>query len=82
MENERPDVPVEELHAAAGDAPGAKEAIGEFHAEYSADAPDAGRLQEHAERLRGFAELAAPFERWWLSPRVQAFVSELNATGL
>jgi hypothetical protein len=82
MENQRPDVPVEELRAAAGDAPAAHGAIGDFHAEYSADAPDPARLREHAERIGGFAEVAGPFERWWLSPRVQAFVSELNATGI
>jgi len=82
MENQRPDVPVEELRAAAGDAPAAHGAIGEFHAEYSADSPDPERLQAHARRLQGFSEIAGPFERWWLSPNVQAFVSELNATGI
>jgi hypothetical protein len=82
MENQRPDVPVEELRAAAGDAPEAHGAIGDFASEFAADAPDAQRLHAHAERVRGFSEVAGPFERWWLSPGVQAFVAELNATGI
>ncbi len=45
-------------------------------------APDVARLGEHAERVRAFAAIAGPFERWWLDPRVQAFVAELSATGI
>jgi len=82
MDNQRPQLPVDELRAAAGDEPAAHGAIGDFHTEYSAPAPDSARLQAHAERLRGFSAVAGPFERWWLSPGVQAFVSELNATGI
>jgi hypothetical protein len=82
MDNERPQLPVDELRAAAGDQPDAHAAIGDFHTEFSADTPDAGRLAAHAERLRSFADVAGPFERWYLSPGVQAFVAELNATGI
>ncbi len=82
MHDERPAVPLQELHAAAGDHPGARAAIADFDAEYSARRPDAGRLRSNAERVRAYPPLAAAFERWWLDPRVQAFVAELNATGL
>jgi hypothetical protein len=78
----RPEVPFDELRAAAGEHPEATGALGDFHAEYSSEAPDAARLRAHAERVQGFEALAGPFERWWLSPGVVAFVAELNATGI
>jgi len=82
MDNQRPELPVDDLRAAAGDQPEAHAAIGDFHAEFSEATPDAGRLRAQADRLRSFSDVAGPFERWWLSPGVQAFVSELNATGI
>jgi len=82
MDNQRPELPVDELRAAAGDVPEAHAAIGDFHTEFSAEAPDAERLAAHADRLRSFSDVAGPFERWWLSPGVTAFVAELNATGI
>lgn len=78
----RPDLPLGDLRSAAGDEPGAHEALDTFHTEFSSASPDPARLGEHAERLRGFASLAGPFERWWLDPRVQAFVAEIGATGI
>lgn len=81
-DSRRPDVPLDDLHAAAGDGADARAALADFHAEYTADVPDPARLGAHAERVRGFDDVAGPFERWWLDPRVQAFVAELNATGL
>jgi hypothetical protein len=82
MDDKLPEIPVHELNAAVGDHPEALAAIEAFHAEYTSDAPDPKKLDEHATQLRGFGELVAPFERWYLNPRVQAFISELNATGL
>jgi len=79
---ERPDVPLEDWRRAAGEHPEANAALDAFHSEYSSDAPDRERLGGHVERVRGFADVAGPFERWWLDPRVQAFVAELNATGI
>jgi len=81
MSDPREPLPYDDLHAAAGDD-AARAALSDFHGEYASTAPDATRLHAHAERVRGFDAVAGPFERWWLSPRVQAFVSELNATGL
>ena len=78
----RPDLPLDDLHAAAGEHPEARAALDDFHAEFSSDTPDRERLGGHAERVRGYAAVAGPFERWWLDPRVQAFVAELNATGI
>ncbi|MBD5654840.1 MAG: hypothetical protein IAI50_06625 [Candidatus Eremiobacteraeota bacterium] len=78
----RPPIPLDDFHAAAGDHAEARAALADFHGEYSADAPDRERLGARAERVRGYESVAGPFERWWLDPRVQAFVAELNATGL
>ncbi|GAC1397992.1 MAG: hypothetical protein NVS2B8_04920 [Vulcanimicrobiaceae bacterium] len=74
-------LPFDDLHAVASDD-AARSALVDFRREYGSAAPDATRLHAHADRLRGYATVAGPFERWWLDPRVQAFVSELNATGL
>jgi len=81
-QEERPDVPLDTLRAAAGDQPAAHEAIAAFHSAYSADNPDPKDLSAQAERVRGFSSLTATFERWWLDPRVQTFLADLNATGL
>jgi hypothetical protein len=80
--NAQPELPLGDLRGAAGDHPDANAALDAFHAEYSSPEPDVARLGEHAERLRAYAAIAGPFERWWLDPRVQAFVAELNATGI
>jgi hypothetical protein len=80
--NDRPELPLVDLHAAAGDRPEARAALDDFHSEFSSSVPDRAKLDAHAERVRAFADVAGPFERWWLDPRVQAFVAELNATGI
>jgi L-fuculose-phosphate aldolase len=77
-----PELPVSDLRTAAGDHPEARAAVDAFHAEFSGQSPDAARLHDHAERMRTYDNVAGPFERWWLDPRVQAFVAELNATGI
>jgi hypothetical protein len=82
MENQRPDVPIEALRTAAGDHPEAAAALSAFHAEYASDEPDPKALEAHANRLLDFPALVGPFERWYLEPRVQAFLAELSATGL
>jgi hypothetical protein len=82
MANDRPDVPLDELRSAAGGHPESDAAIGAFHSEFSSDAPDPEALEQHANRLRALPAIVGPFERWWLNPRVQAFIAELNATGI
>jgi hypothetical protein len=79
---DRPELPLGDLHEAAGDRADERAAVDEFHSEFSSPAPDRARLDAHAARLRAFASVAGPFERWWLDPRVQAFIAELNATGI
>ncbi len=82
MSDNRVPFPIDDLHAAGPEHDDYRAALADFHGEYGGPSPDRTRLTEHAERVRRFGGLAAPFERWWLDPRVQAFVAELNATGL
>ncbi len=82
MDQQRPDVPIEEFRAAAGDHPESHAAIGEFHSEFSSAAPDPAAIAAHAEKLRAYPTLVGTFERWYLNPRVQAFLAELTATGI
>jgi L-fuculose-phosphate aldolase len=82
MADERPQVPLEELRAAAGDHPDARQAVEDFHGAFTAATPDSARVAAHAERLRGYDNVAGAFERWWLDPRVQTFLADLNATGI
>ncbi len=79
MSDVRPEFPYDRF---ATEDPQHREALDAFRTEYASDVPDASRLDEHAERVRTVPALVADFERWWLSPRVQAFISEINGTGL
>ncbi len=82
MSDDRVPFPFDELHAAGPQHDEDRTALADFYDEYFSSTPDRERLAGHAGRVRGFGVLAAPCERWWLDPRVQAFVAELNATGL
>lgn len=81
MPTERPAFPYDDLRAASAE-PEHQAALEAFHSEYHSDAPDRERLDTHAEGVRGVPSFVGPFERWWLDPKVQAFFSELNATGI
>jgi len=50
--------------------------------ELASEQPDARRIEDHVERLRGWDELVATLERWWMDSRTQAFIQELSAAGL
>jgi hypothetical protein len=75
-------LPVDELRAAAAEHPSTHPTIDALHAAVTADKPDAATIQRHVEHLRATPALIATLERWWMDPRTQAFIAELNATGL
>ena len=75
-------LPADELRAAAADSPGAHPAIDALHAAVTAKNPDPDAIRQHVEHLRGIPALLGPLERWWMDPRTQAFIAELNAAGL
>ena len=52
------------------------------HAELSSGTPDPSRIAGHVERLRGWDNLVGRLERWYLDPRTQLFIQDLNSTGL
>jgi hypothetical protein len=78
----QPELPLDSLRIAAGDSAESHAALADFHSELTSDQPDSKRLETHASRIRALPNIVGPFERWWLSPRVQAFIAELNATGI
>ncbi len=82
MSDTREPFPLDELHSAEPDHDDYRSALTDFHGEYGSPTPDPERLTAHAERVRGFGEVAGPFERWYMNPRVQAFIAELHATGI
>jgi hypothetical protein len=77
-----PDFPRDDLKAAAGNSPESHAAIDALHAELQGASPDPARISGHVEQLRGNAALLGPLERWWLDPRVQGFIGDINAAGL
>ncbi len=77
-----PDFPRDDLKAAAGDAPEAHAAIDALHGELRKKPPNAARISQHVEKLRGFPALWAQLESWWLDPRVEGFIADLNSAGL
>jgi hypothetical protein len=79
MPNERPEFPYESF---ATDDPEHRAALDAFHTEYGSETPDRERLTKHADRVRAVPSLVSDFERWWMGSRVQAFIAELNATGI
>ncbi len=76
MADSRPEFPYTDFEH--GDVPEHRAALDDFHAEYGSDRPDPKRLAAHAERVRAVPTLLGPFEAWYLNPRVQSFLAELN----
>jgi|HubBroStandDraft_6_1064221.scaffolds.fasta_scaffold3204718_1 hypothetical protein len=79
MPDSRPPFPADDLRAAA---PGAQPDIDALHDELNSASPDRQRIEEHVGRLRGWDDLVATVERWYMDPRTQAFLEELKATGI
>jgi hypothetical protein len=75
-------LPIDELRAAASADPGAHPTIDALHAAVTAEQPDAAAISRHVENLRMTPAVVATLERWWMDPRTQAFIAELNAAGL
>jgi hypothetical protein len=80
--NPKDPAPLDELRAAAAEHPGTHPGIDALHAAVTAEKPDAAAIQQHVEHLQRTPALVATLERWWMDPRTQAFIAELNATGL
>jgi hypothetical protein len=77
-----PPFPEDELRARAKANKEAHAKIDALKGELSRDKPSAKRIQEHVEHLNAWDDLVATLERWWMDPRTQAFIAELNAAGI
>jgi hypothetical protein len=81
MDEKRPELPIEQLHAAAESAT-ARAHIDALHAELSKERPSAEAIASHVERLREQPRLLALISNWFDDPRVQTFLTDLSAAGL
>ena len=81
--NDRPELPLVDLHAVAGDRAEARAALDDFHSEFSSSTPDRAKLDEHAARVSAFADVAGPLRTLVARPaRPGLRFAELNATGI
>ena len=82
MPEDRPELPVEKLRAAASENAGAQARIDALHRELSSERPASGAIKDHVTELRKHAPLTALITAWFENPRTQAFIDELTAAGL
>lgn len=82
MPEDRPEFPIDKLHAAVPEDAAARERIDALHRELSAERPAPGTIKEHVAELRKHAPLTALIAAWFEHPRTQAFIDELTAAGL
>jgi hypothetical protein len=50
--------------------------------ELGQDSPDHGRITDIVDRISGNPDMSTKIQLWWNDPHTQAFISDLNATGL
>jgi len=82
MPYERPDFPADELYAATPNDSDARARIDALKRELASDRPTAANIHTHVSELRKHASLRDVVTAWFESPRTQAFIEELSATGL
>ena len=79
---EVPHPPYEELRAALGEDPQARQSVDALKDELHADEPNAAVVREHASRLRGIPVLEARIANWWDDPNTQRWVKAITDAGL
>jgi hypothetical protein len=82
MPDESTDFPADKLHAAIPNDPEARARVEALKRELASDRPTAANIQTHVTELRKHASLRDLVTAWFESPRTQAFIAELTATGL
>lgn len=82
MPNDRPEFPLESLHAAAGENEAARARIDALHRELTCERPKAESINEHVTELRKHAPVAAIVANWFEDPRTQMFINEIVQAGL
>lgn len=81
MEDQRPELPLQQLHAAADDDQ-AREQIDALHAELSKVQPSSDVIATHVDEIRKQPKLVALIENWFDDPRIQTFLADLSSAGL
>jgi hypothetical protein len=82
MAGERPEFPLDSLHAAARDNHAARDRIDALHRELNASSPKAETIKEHVAQLRKHAPVAAIIANWFDDPRTQMFINDIVQAGL
>lgn len=56
--------------------------VADIHSELDREEPRPSVLAAHVERLKTQPDLEFKVASWWNDPKTQAFIAELNATGI
>ncbi len=78
----RPQLPYDELHAAIGDDPAARNELDALRAHLDHPAPDPERLRGHVDALRGVGDVEARIANWWDDPGTQRWIMTITSAGL
>jgi hypothetical protein len=78
----RPQFPYDELHAAIGADPAARNELDALRAHLEHPTPDPAQLQGHVDALRGVRDAEARIANWWDDPATQRWVMTITNAGL
>lgn len=78
----RPDLPLEDLHAALPQGHAAHTTIDDLDAQLQGHLSDRAAIEEHVGTLRALPELEAIVTNWWDDPKTQRFIANLGQIGL
>jgi hypothetical protein len=78
----RPALPYDELHAALGDDPVARNELEGLRAHLATPTPDAQQVRRHVDALRGVRDAEARIANWWDDPETQRWIMTITDAGL
>jgi hypothetical protein len=78
----KPPLPYDELHAAIGDDPAARQELDALRAHLDEPQPDPARVRGHVNALRGVRDVEARIANWWDDPATQNWIMVLTDAGL
>jgi hypothetical protein len=82
MNDQGPNFPYDDLHAAIGDDAGAKANLDALRAHLDQPSPDPAAVQTHVDALRGVRDAEARIANWWDDPKTQLWIKGLTDAGL
>jgi hypothetical protein len=77
-----PQLPYDDLHAALGAHPTAREELAALRAHLDDPAPDPDRIRGHVDALRGVHDAEARIANWWDNPETQRWIMAITNAGL